>query len=388
MIPKRIYTIWLSEKPMPELVTKCIASQKIPGYQHILITLDNCDRESQYVRECIEAKHWVKASDYLRMYYLYTEGGIYLDADMEILPGKNFDHLLNCKMYIPKEECGHAGNCGLGAEPRQQVLKTYLDRVENNFKGSGDLVYDPGIRCFSDVIWLADKTDMIFLPPHVFFPYNHQTRKTEIKPDTLCFHHFMKSWVSSEFFPLPLVSIIIPSLGRPEGLKRCLASILASNYPQHMIETLIIDGEKNVPLKVQEGYEKAHANLIIYAANDMEFDKDCIRNAVEASKKHGLIAFNSGKVYPDEGNICAHFLIRRDIVEKIGQIFNTRFHHVGVDNLLWAQCKKMNEAYYCNEAKIIHHHFSSGAEMDSIYRLGWSKVDEDRKILQEELARL
>ena len=395
MIPKKIWTIWLGGK-MTELVRGCIETQKLPGYEHCLITLDNCYRGSQYVNDAIRAERWVKAADWLRMHYLYTEGGIYLDADMEVLPGKNFDDLLDCDLFVPREECGHYGNCGLGSIAGQPDLKVYLDRVESNFKGDGDLVYDPGIRAFSDVFWLAersserssDKSRMRILTPDYFFPYNHQTNRTEITANTRVFHHYAKSWVAPEFNPLPLVSIIIPTLGRPNGLQRCIDSIQRLNYPHHRVETIIVDGPDTVPEKVRRGLEQSHGNLIVYAANDMEFTPDSLWLAVDASKKHGLVAFASGPLYPDRGNICEHFLIRRDMIEKVGEIFSTRFHHVGCDNLLWAKCSALGEAYRCEEARVLHHHFTAGAEMDDVYQKGWSKVEEDREILREELKEL
>ena len=387
MIPKKIWTIWLGGE-MPELAKVCIETQKLPGYEHCLITLDNCYRGSQYVNDAIEAKRWVKAADWLRMYYLYTEGGIYLDADMEVLPGKNFDHLLDCDMFIPREECGHYANCGLGAVAGQPALKAYLDRVENNFKGAGDLVYEPGIRTFSDILWLADKSKIVMLSPDSFFPYNWQTCRTTITPNTLVFHHYAKSWVLPEFNPLPLVSIIIPTLGRPVGLQRCIDSIQRLNYPRHRVETIVVEGPETVPEKVKRGLELSHGNLIVYAANDMEFTPDSLWLAVDASKKHGLVSFASGPLYPDNGNICEHFLIRRDMIEKVGEIFSTRFHHVGCDNLLWAKCSALGEAYRCEPARVIHHHFTAGAEMDDVYQKGWSKVEEDREILREELEGL
>jgi hypothetical protein len=364
-------------------------THKIPGYKYKIITLDNCFKDSKYVNEAISAKRWVKASDWLRMHELYVNGGIHLDADMEVLPGKNFDHLLDCDMFIPMEECGHYGNAGLGSIPGHPILKNYLNRISNNFQGAGDLVYEPGIRAFSDVCWIADKTKIKLLPPHIFFPYNHDTRQTVIKSDTLVFHHYAKSWVTEEFNPLPIVSIIIPTLGRPEGLARCIDSIKHSKYPQHRIQIITMEGPDTVPVKVAEGLKQCKGNLIIYAANDMTFHPDAIYNAVEASKKHGLVTFSSGELYPDHGNICEHFLIRKDTIAKIGgQIFDTGFHHVGCDNLLWAQCQKIGEAYRCENACVTHNHFTKGAPIDAVYETGWSKVNEDREHLQNKLREL
>lgn len=197
---------------MPELVQKCIKTQKIPGYEHRLITLENCYRGSRYVRECLDAKNWVKASDWIRIWNIYSEGGIYVDGDMEILNGKNFDHLLGHRMFLSKEAAGLWANAALGSEPGHEVLKRYLDRVENNFRGQGDDVFSPGIRCFTDVFWevlrdwersekrWAASPDKLKAhgihecPVEWFFPFNHMTDQITIVPETIVYHHYMRSW--------------------------------------------------------------------------------------------------------------------------------------------------------------------------------------------------
>ena len=93
-------------------------------------------------------------------------------------------------------------------------------------------------------------------------------------------------------------------------------------------------------------------------------------------------------MYPDEGNICEHFLISKALFDELGEIFSEKFHHVGVDNLLWAKAKKLRQAYHSESAKITHHHFSKGAPMDEVYQKGWAQRDEDHAILAEELKKL
>ena len=197
MIPKRIFTIWFNEDPeLPPMVKRCIESQKIPGYEHRLITLENCYKDSRYIKECLSAKQWVKASDWLRMWYLYTEGGIYLDADMEVLKGKNFDDLLDNRIFLAKEAGGYWANAAIGSEPGHPTIKEYLRRVEDNFRGDGDSIFEPGIRTFTDVFWEADREGLGIkeYPTDYFFPYNHITHEIKITENTRVYHHYMTSW--------------------------------------------------------------------------------------------------------------------------------------------------------------------------------------------------
>jgi len=194
------------------------------------------------------------------------------------------------------------------------------------------------------------------------------------------------------FYELPKVTILIPTLGRPEGLQKCLESIKRLNYPQELIEVQCEEDEPRlgVPKRVKKLYEQSSGDVLVFASNDTEFTENCLIHAVIESKEHGLVALNTGPVSVDEGNICEHFLIRRDIVEKIGEIFDTDFFHVGVDNLLWAKCKKIGEAFRSNNAIMIHNHFSKtkSQTMDSVAKLGWSNADADRELLKKKLAEL
>ena len=187
------------------------------------------------------------------------------------------------------------------------------------------------------------------------------------------------------------VSIIIPQLGREEGLKRCLASIAALTIDQDEIEVLIMEGPITVPLKVKHGYENSKGEMIVYAANDMYFEPEALALAVaECQKTKGLVAFAGHEIYPDEGNICEHFIIHREMIPLLhkGEIFDTDFHHAGCDNWLWAQAKKLGKASRCADAIVHHLHFSTGAPKDEVYAKGWSKVEADRAILKEKLATL
>jgi glycosyltransferase involved in cell wall biosynthesis len=186
---------------------------------------------------------------------------------------------------------------------------------------------------------------------------------------------------------VPTVTFIVPTLGRPEGLKRCLDSIEKLNYPKELIQTIVIDGEGTVPEKVARGLWQAKGEYIVYGSNDVEFTPDSLYNALQTDK--GLVAFNTGELLPDEGNICEHFIIKKDFIKRIGgEIFDTEFHHVGVDNLLWAKALKLGQAARRQDAIVKHYHFSTGTPNDAIYQKGWSKVEEDRALLAKKMKEI
>lgn len=196
MIPKRIFTIWLSEdKELPDIVAECIPTHELPGYEHWMITLETCFKSSRYISECLAAKNWVKASDFLRIFYLYTEGGIYLDADVKVL--KDFDDLLDNKVFLCKEEStNYFVQAVLGAEAGHPVLHRYLGMVERNFRGDGDLVFEAGMRLWTDVVTWANKEDLGIrvYPQEYFMPFDNITKRERITENTRTYHYFMNSW--------------------------------------------------------------------------------------------------------------------------------------------------------------------------------------------------
>lgn len=199
-------------------------------------------------------------------------------------------------------------------------------------------------------------------------------------------------------YDLPKISFVIPTMKRPEGLERCLNSIKGLNYPQDKIETIVIEDEPRlgVPKRVKEGLKKSTGKYIVYGSNDCEFTPDSIIIAYREMKANDslLLAFNTGSVSQDEGNICEHFMIKREYaVAKDGldgEIFDTEFNHVGVDNLLWAKVKKLGRAIRSTDSVVNHYHFTKGAAMDDIYSIGWNEemVKKDRELLKIKLENL
>ena len=412
-IPKSVFTVWLSDGPeLPSNIEKCVASQRaVPGYEHKVITLADLPKGIPYLDAAIAAKRWVKASDYLRIHELVERGGIHLDADVEVLPGRNFDDLLSASLFVGREENGFISTAVIGAIPNHPLLKEHLEEVVRKFKGDDDKNFESSLELITPRIYTAATTDnsIQICSPEYFYPYNHQTGCINVTGNTRVFHHFLKSWTKGKESGdlLPTVAILIPTLGRPEGLQRCLDSIDQLYYPKHLVRVVVDHDEGTVPQKVNRmATANQDVDAFLYAANDVEFnDPWCLYRAVKEAQGnppdphpfevppttpflYGLVSFNTGPVYSDEGNISEHFLITKALWDELGEIFSEKFHHCGCDNLLWAKAQKLKQAYHSETAKITHHHFTKGAPRDDVYSIGWSQVEQDRAILVEELKKL
>ena len=101
MIPKVIHCVWLSGSAKPREIRDCMSSWKkvLPDYRIREWTMQDfpADGMPDYVREALQLKKWAFATDYLRLWVLYHEGGVYLDSD--VLIERNIDEFLDNQFF-------------------------------------------------------------------------------------------------------------------------------------------------------------------------------------------------------------------------------------------------------------------------------------------------
>lgn len=103
-IPKVIHYCWLSNDEKPEKIKRCMASwsEVMPDYEIRHWGMDSFDFDSvPFLKDAIAMKKWAYVSDFIRLYAVYTEGGIYLDSDVLVI--KRFDDFLDNEMFIGTE---------------------------------------------------------------------------------------------------------------------------------------------------------------------------------------------------------------------------------------------------------------------------------------------
>ena len=104
IIPRKIHYCWLSGDKIPVETIKCINTWKkvMPEYEFVLWDNDKFDVNSVvFTKEACDVKKWAFASDYIRLYALYTEGGVYFDTDVIIK--KSFDNFLCNSLFTSLE---------------------------------------------------------------------------------------------------------------------------------------------------------------------------------------------------------------------------------------------------------------------------------------------
>ena len=107
MIPKKNHYCWFGKGEKPKLAKKCITSWKkyCPDYELIEWNEDNFDiNMNAYTKWCYENKKYAFLSDYVRLFVVYQNGGVYFDTDVELI--RNIDFLLNNQAFFGFETDG------------------------------------------------------------------------------------------------------------------------------------------------------------------------------------------------------------------------------------------------------------------------------------------
>lgn len=195
MIPKIIHLCWLSGDPFPPMIENCIESWKkhLPDYEIMVWDRKRFDIEScQWVKQAFENKKYAFAADYIRFFALYNYGGIYLDADVEVL--KSFNPLLTREYILGEEAGGDIEAAVVGAEKGAAWVKECLDHYDGRafIKPSGCFDMRPVPLLVNRV---AKKHGLEVLPYQYFSPKDYNIGRIDTNDDTYCIHHFDGKWV-------------------------------------------------------------------------------------------------------------------------------------------------------------------------------------------------
>lgn len=131
MIPKVIHYCWFSGDKKNRFISNCIKSWRrvMPDYEIKCWDANSFDFDSiPFVKQAWQDKNWAYVSDYIRLYALYTEGGIYLDSDVKTY--KRFDDFLQNRFFVGTEEpfegSIHVESAIMGAEKNHPYLEKCL----------------------------------------------------------------------------------------------------------------------------------------------------------------------------------------------------------------------------------------------------------------------
>jgi len=207
MIPKKIHYCWFGGNELPEKDKICIESWKkfCPDYEIIRWDESNYDiTKNKYMQEAYEKNKLGFVPDYARLDIIYSEGGFYLDTDVELI--RSLDDLRDNKAVFGFENdkyvnLGH----GFGAEQFNPVVKEirddYGDEVFVLKNGELNLTPSPvyttkvlaniGMNCDNTCQFVGDS---VVFPSDYFSPLDFESGVLNKTNNTYSIHWFNMSW--------------------------------------------------------------------------------------------------------------------------------------------------------------------------------------------------
>lgn len=131
IIPHIIHYCWFGGRPLPELYQNCIDSwsKNCPGWEIRRWDENNYDiSKHHYMKQAAEQGCWAFVSDYARKDVVYQYGGIYLDADVEVL--RPLDELCHQKGFCAFVRNQIATGLGFGGQAHNSIIKEWMDAYD------------------------------------------------------------------------------------------------------------------------------------------------------------------------------------------------------------------------------------------------------------------
>lgn len=208
MIPKVIHYCWFGRGKKNAKFEMCLASWKkhLPEYQFKEWNEDNFDINSvPYVKEAYECRKWAHVTDYVRVYALYHEGGVYMDCDVEVL--KPLDRFLDDVAFTGYEPVGHPLT-GIMASVKggkwvEDLMHDYDGRHFIDEDGNPDLTQNTTYahQVMERAGMRLDRTEenvpgyVHVYPADFFCPKIWGEKKFDTTENTYTIHHYISSWL-------------------------------------------------------------------------------------------------------------------------------------------------------------------------------------------------
>ena len=268
MIPKIIHYCWFGSGKMPILVKTCIASwhKYMPDWEYRLWTEDSLkpilnpslkgrtsnttdnvligseendwlDYMPAYVQEAYAAKKYAFVSDYVRLWALEREGGLYLDTDVEVI--RSFELLLDDTAFIGLEESLALlpGTCVMACEAHCQWVKDMLATYDGahflredssldlttNVQRLGRRMVENGLQPERKVQYLPQWGLRVYT--HDYFSPITSTRVMRKSKNTYSIHRFAGTWMDGKKDGVRDWWIVREIINLLVQLKRCCVAV-------------------------------------------------------------------------------------------------------------------------------------------------------------------
>jgi len=207
MIPKIIHYVWFGGNPLPDDAVRCIDSWRrfCPDYEIKEWNESNFDVASMpYTEEAYKARKFAFVADYVRLYALYYEGGIYMDTDVEVL--KSLDPLLPNLAFSGFEDTNSVSTGIMASEKGGKWAKDNMEYYHGKhfLKPDGSLDMTTNVAIITRYMkqygiklnnTYQEFPDLITMYPKDYFcPKSHNSGRIFLSENSYTIHHFANSW--------------------------------------------------------------------------------------------------------------------------------------------------------------------------------------------------
>jgi glycosyl transferase-like sugar-binding protein len=198
MIPKKLHYCWFGTAPKSDLIQFCAESWRkhCPDFELIEWNEGNFDLDRfPIAAAAFKRKKYAFVSDVARAHALYTQGGVYVDADVEIR--RSLDPFLDHRAFTGFEQKGTPFTAVWGSTPGHRLARLVLEYYQHATESEVIDVPNTGFvkdileRSFgvkSDVDALQECSDGLWIYPSTTFCVN--------LPENYATHHFANSWMA------------------------------------------------------------------------------------------------------------------------------------------------------------------------------------------------
>lgn len=241
MIPKTLHSCRFGHKTKEQLNLHCEKSwQKFcKDYNFIEWGLNNFDIHSHhYTKRAYNNHQRAFLSDYVRIWALYNQWGIYLDTDVEIV--KSFDSLLEYKVFIGFADEKNIGTAVIWWESGHPLFRDILKYYDQAKECSGnnkiitDILHTYGLPHDRDMskIYQLDEGIVVY-PKEYFEPIDYTNRyktpeenkKYYITKKSYAIHYSNLSWITPRMRGKHYTGIFLEKLWVRKALKRLLINL-------------------------------------------------------------------------------------------------------------------------------------------------------------------
>lgn len=250
-IPKKIHYCWFGNNKIPDDQKKYIETWKklCPDYEIKEWNEKNFDINcNKYVKEAYEAKKFAFVSDFVRLYALYNEGGIYMDTDVEVI--KPLDSFLEQKAFVGFESEQDIMTGLIGAQKGNEWIKMLLEDYDeiSFYQDNGEM------DLTTNVERIVNKTkqnykinlkssyqelgDVTIYPLDYFCAKDWKTGIVTKTKNTYTIHHFKGSWhTKEENMFIELKRKLINKYDEKKAMKKYILYVRLYNLVRHPIRT-------------------------------------------------------------------------------------------------------------------------------------------------------